>query len=358
MTEVKIQTHDKKFHCDDVTAISLLTNYFGQKGIRVSVLRSREHFDDADILVDVGGEYNPEEGKFDHHQKSCNLSWNEQVRTPLSSAGMVWKHYGPDIVRLYLNSHTYLYLSDVDIEPHVDSIVNQLYFKIFMEIDANDNGIKSIEGGSRNYWTNLTLPGIVSSCNGDVDNSEEQNENFNKAVHIVSQILEIKFYDVIRNYFNYYNHYEYVKSSYESIPEDQEWILINKNLKSLYKCLYEIDPEYRIKFIIVHTEGEYAIKTRNRKGELFKNIADLLSENIMKTKLTHPDELIFIHKSLFIAKTTTLETAIEVVKFSLEEYNKIINKLKRINPRIPSLKESLLLGTVGLAGYFYYKNSE
>ena len=56
-----------------------------------------------DILVDVGSEYIPEKLRFDHHQKSFTDTWdNNQDKfknIKLSSAGLVYKHYGKEIIR-------------------------------------------------------------------------------------------------------------------------------------------------------------------------------------------------------------------------------------------------------------------
>ena len=46
-----IGTHDGKFHCDEVLACYML------------------RIDECDIVVDVGGVYDPSTHRYDHHQK-------------------------------------------------------------------------------------------------------------------------------------------------------------------------------------------------------------------------------------------------------------------------------------------------
>ena len=58
LMELKIGTHDGRFHCDEVLACMMLRKYT-EKFKMASVLRSRnpEYLEKCDIVVDVGGKY-------------------------------------------------------------------------------------------------------------------------------------------------------------------------------------------------------------------------------------------------------------------------------------------------------------
>ena len=75
-----VATHSGPFHCDDVFAGALLRSFLGPE---VSFIRTRDlaRIAAADIAIDVGGAYDPERKRFDHHQREYQGS--------LSSAGMV-----------------------------------------------------------------------------------------------------------------------------------------------------------------------------------------------------------------------------------------------------------------------------
>ena len=75
-----VATHDGPFHADDVMAVALVRTFVDAQ---CEVVRTRDpaKLDGADIVVDVGAVYAPEQGRFDHHQAS--------YQGPLSSAGMV-----------------------------------------------------------------------------------------------------------------------------------------------------------------------------------------------------------------------------------------------------------------------------
>lgn len=75
-----IATHDGPFHADDVMAVALLRTYVDPAA---PVVRTRDpdRIAAADFVVDVGGRWAPDEGRFDHHQAD--------YQGPFSSAGMV-----------------------------------------------------------------------------------------------------------------------------------------------------------------------------------------------------------------------------------------------------------------------------
>lgn len=77
---ILVATHDGPFHADDVMAFALLRTFHAPDA---AVVRTRdpERIAAADIVIDVGGAYDPGQGRFDHHQASYQGPW--------SSAGMV-----------------------------------------------------------------------------------------------------------------------------------------------------------------------------------------------------------------------------------------------------------------------------
>ncbi len=82
---ILVGTHSGPFHADDVLAFAMIREFVDP---RAAIVRTRdsEKLDEADMLIDVGGVYAPQEGRFDHHQAS--------YQGELSSAGMIleWLH--------------------------------------------------------------------------------------------------------------------------------------------------------------------------------------------------------------------------------------------------------------------------
>lgn len=77
---LRVGTHSGSFHADDVLAFALIRRYVDSDASVVRT-RDREQLADCDIVVDVGGLFDPVTRRFDHHQGG--------YRGPRSSAGMV-----------------------------------------------------------------------------------------------------------------------------------------------------------------------------------------------------------------------------------------------------------------------------
>jgi uncharacterized UPF0160 family protein len=54
--------------------------------------------DTMDAVLDVGGIYDPATDRYDHHQRGFEQAFGHGFVTKLSSAGLVYKHYGEEII--------------------------------------------------------------------------------------------------------------------------------------------------------------------------------------------------------------------------------------------------------------------
>lgn len=128
-----IVTHSGTFHADEALAVHMLSKLPVFR--EYDLIRTRDPVEIAKgtIVVDVGAEYDPERHRYDHHQRGFNETFDEAHKTKLSSAGLVWKHFGKDILAAHLGM-------SVD-----DERVPLLYLKMYDDfveaIDAIDNGM-------------------------------------------------------------------------------------------------------------------------------------------------------------------------------------------------------------------------
>lgn len=90
-----IATHNGSHHADDVFAVAVLHSLFPE----AEVVRTRdpEVIARADFAVDVGGEWEPSEGRFDHHQKGF-IGSRLSAGVVYASAGLVWLAHGKEFV--------------------------------------------------------------------------------------------------------------------------------------------------------------------------------------------------------------------------------------------------------------------
>ncbi len=109
MSAIKIGTHNGAFHVDEVlacTMLKLLPRYAEAEIVRT---RDPEVLKTCDLVVDVGGEFDPKRHRYDHHQKTFSESVSSLVpgkkwTTKLSSAGLVYVHFGREVVAQVLDT--------------------------------------------------------------------------------------------------------------------------------------------------------------------------------------------------------------------------------------------------------------
>lgn len=216
----KIGTHNGSFHCDEVLACYLLKTLDQYKEAEIIRTRDPSLLATADIVVDVGGVFDPSIHRYDHHQRSFNESMNSldssfPWTTKLSSAGLVYFHFGRSIVARMLDL------------PEEDAITKTIYDKVYenfiQEIDGIDNGIDQYDGEPR-YRISTNLSARVAGLNPkwNEKNVEEMTQ-FLKAM----QMVGAEFMDRI----NYYK---------------ATWLPARQVVEEALKGRFDVDPSGQI----------------------------------------------------------------------------------------------------------------
>uniref|UniRef100_G3VSV9 MYG1 exonuclease n=1 Tax=Sarcophilus harrisii TaxID=9305 RepID=G3VSV9_SARHA len=118
----RIGTHNGTFHCDEALACALLRLLPEYREAEILRTRDPALLATCDVVVDVGGEYDPQRHRYDHHQRSFTESMSslrpgKPWQTKLSSAGLVYLHFGQRLLAQLLGT-------SID-----DRIVDTLYDK-------------------------------------------------------------------------------------------------------------------------------------------------------------------------------------------------------------------------------------
>ncbi|GAA6037346.1 hypothetical protein JCM8097_008522 [Rhodosporidiobolus ruineniae] len=176
-------THSGSFHCDEALAIHmirLLPEY-----AQAEIVRSRDpaEWEKATVVMDVGGTYEPEKHRYDHHQRGFEEVFGHGFVTKLSSAGMIYKHFGERII------------SEVTKQPVSSPTVQTLYLKMYQDfveaVDANDNGIAQYDTTSpARYRSRTDLPARVGALNprwNEESNDEVLFERFLQASQLAGK---------------------------------------------------------------------------------------------------------------------------------------------------------------------------
>ncbi len=146
-----IVTHSGKFHADDAWAVAVLLLLYPD----AELVRTRDPaiIARADVAIDVGGEWNPAAGRFDHHQKGFDGARMSGV--PYASAGLVWREYGARCVALLAERHAGHKLS----EEGAQQMAYAIDADVVQYLDLSD------VGAARNAPGSYGLSAIVSGFN-------------------------------------------------------------------------------------------------------------------------------------------------------------------------------------------------
>jgi len=193
--KIRIGTHNGSFHCDETLACSLLKLLPRYSDAEIVRTRDLGVLDTCDLVVDVGGVFDREKHRYDHHQKTFNSSMNtldsnKRWVTKLSSAGLVYCYFGKEII-----AHL---LAVKDDDKLVDKVYDKVYENFVEEIDAIDNGISTHDGEGR-YGISTNLSARVSHLG---PNWNDDNQDFDVGFYKAMDLTKTEFLDRVNYYGN------------------------------------------------------------------------------------------------------------------------------------------------------------
>jgi uncharacterized UPF0160 family protein len=291
---MKVSTHDGRFHADEIFALAVLKLVFPD----LEIVRSRDEnvYKTADIIVDVGHIYDPENLTFDHHQRGFSLK--RETGIPYASFGLVWKKFGKSLC------------GSTEAAEYIDSVIVQA-------IDADDNGIEIIQtivDGIRFH----TLSDIIESYVPRYVNDEKVQKGFDRALNfaisymkrqikLAKELFEVAL-PIIRNT--------------TKIAEDPR-ILIFKKFDKTWLNLISQESE-NARFVIFATHRKtWAIRSVPQKGKKFEYCKLLPLEWGGRQKdfaaVSGVDDALYCHNGCFLAEAETLEGARKLAVFALDD---------------------------------------
>lgn len=284
-----IVTHDGEFHADEVVGIALLKWVF--KNIEIKRSRNPEVIQLGDFVLDVGGIYDSDLRRFDHHQK--------EYTGDLASAGMVLKWL-------------------VDKEKLDKDFGEYLQEKFVLGVDWQDTGAKAPRRGIASFSD------IISSFNSlDMTISEEElSSRFNDALDFTYNHIERmwqRFEQKIvyrKSFYNYIANKEYVDKGFIVFDEPLPWKEFIFEEESLTDTYFIVMPVHQKKWI-VHTIPENSDEMYSNRKMLPEVWAGLLEGQFTQT--CGIDGAIFCHKQRFIAAFNSKNAAIKAAQFALSQ---------------------------------------
>lgn len=128
--------HTDFFHADEVFAcmmLKLLPRFERHVIVRT---RDEEVVKTADVVVDIGMQYNSSLLRFDHHQPDFHHTF-ESRPTLLSSAGLIYRHFGHQLLPI---------LSPSLLPDDLSFLFKRTYCALIESVDGTDNGVPRCSG--------------------------------------------------------------------------------------------------------------------------------------------------------------------------------------------------------------------
>jgi uncharacterized UPF0160 family protein len=289
MTNITVATHNGNFHADDVFSIAVLKNIFPS----FNLIRTRklDLLAMADIVIDVGGEYDADTGRFDHHQRGG--AGQRENGIPYSSFGLVWKKYGLEICQ-----------GNQEVANSVDA-------GLVSTIDAIDCG--HVEG----IYKGISLSHTISMFNPTWEEDSQFDDCFNEAVVFASRMLT----RFIASATGGINAKDILAKAIDN-AEDPKLIVLEKYIP-WKKTVHALSAD-ALYMIYPSQSGQWIVQTVPVEPGSFEDRKPLpkswagLSDDIFKEAIGI-DDAMFCHNGLFIAGAESFESIIKMAFLALEE---------------------------------------
>lgn len=309
-----IATHSGKFHADDVWAVTVLDILF--PGCELIRTRDQEKIRQADFAVDVGGIWEPQSGRFDHHQKGFDGARPSGV--VYASAGLVWQEHGARCVALLAETSAGHRISGEQAQQIASAIDSDLV----QYLDMSDTGAAKNAPGS------YGLSAVVSGFNPNW--LDEQNaggaaaadalrlRQFRRAMEFMRDIL----INAVRYRVGGMLAVTQVRQSTQL--EDGRVLLLENGALPWATLVRNEMP--KVLFVISHhtAEQRYMLHTVPAAADTFDSREDLPAawaglQGAELAAVTGVPDAIFCHNNLFIAAAVSFDGALRMARLALEE---------------------------------------
>ncbi|ALO35058.1 metal-dependent hydrolase [Colwellia sp. MT41] len=289
MNDITIATHNGNFHADDVFSIAALKHIF--PAFNLVRTRDLDIIAKADIVIDVGGEYDPDTGRFDHHQRGGAGARENGI--PYSSFGLIWQKYGLAICQ--------------DNQELADAVDTELV----STIDAIDCG--HVEGVA----TGISLSQTIAMFNPTWQEDSHFDSCFDEAVDFAARVLT-RFIAAANGGISAK---DIVAKAIEN-AEDARVIVLEK-YTPWKRTVHALSTE-ALYMVYPSGSGQWRIQTVPVEPGSFEDRKSLpkawagLSEQALRD-VTGLDDAMFCHNGLFIAGAESFASTMKMAAMALKE---------------------------------------
>ncbi len=331
---LSLGVHGGKFHLDDIFCCYLMSFLYGKRCNNEVIINRilNDDFENCDIVMDVGRIYDHTMKRYDHHQQNYNEYYGKKL-IKMAASGLIWKHYGINIVKAILNDMKDEYNYELN-NNDINYIVNKIYNDFILIIDAVDNGYNAFDTSVKClYINNTTLSHYISLLNEkwyETLTQEQIMNRFKQGMEIVGNYFNIISKDIIysvqakkladkayKNRFNYRKDGRIIVIDNIKIPLNIHTFNKYTNPKILYIIGYDTSRQ------------QYNILAVSDKPNSYTSLCPFPKEwrGLDKNKLsavTNIENCTFVHLTGFLGANKTLDGALQMANTSIDLY--LLNK--------------------------------
>ena len=289
MNDKTIATHNGNFHADDVFSIAALKSVF--PAFKLIRTRDLEIISKADIVVDVGGVYDSDADRFDHHQRGG--AGERENGIPYSSFGLIWQKYGLGIC-----------LGNQDIANAVDA-------GLVSNIDAIDCG--HVEGVTKG----VSLSQTISMFNPTWQEDSQFDACFDEAVDFAARVLT----RFIASANGGISAKAIVAKAIDNAADPR--VIVLEKYTPWKRTVHALSEE-ALYMVYPSQTGQWRIQTVPVELGSFEDRKSLpkpwagLSDKALQ-EVTGIDDAMFCHNGLFIAGAESFESTMKMASIALQE---------------------------------------
>ena len=327
-----IGTHSGTFQADEALGVWLIRQTPTYRNAKVVRSRDKDVLGPLDIVIDVGGVYDHATLRYDHHQRGYDERFDDKDDgtprcTKLSASGLVYRHYGREVIKAYYPDLT---------DDQLELAYSKMYDSFMEAIDAIDTGVEQYPEGTDVLYKDRTgLSSRVSRVNprwNEIDESTgkrpDENERFEIAsamcgegfLSILGQVVES---DIPARAF-----VERALLSRKDVDESGEIVKFESGGLPWRSHLYELEKTHSvdplIKFVLyTDVAGMWRVQAVTVEGRGFENRLSLPEEwrgvrDEDLAKLAGIEGCTFCHAAGFIGGNKTFEGAREMARVALQ----------------------------------------
>jgi len=353
----KIATHNGTFQADEALGVWLLRQT--QIYYNSPVLRTRDSnlYSQADIVIDVGGIYDHDKKRYDHHQRHYDERFHDKIVnkltdeaqtrcTKLSASGLVYRHYGKEVI---MNLYPTL------AEKELEYVYTKMYNSFMEAIDAIDTGVELLPKGcdvEPLYYDSTGLSSRVSRLNprwNDDDDDISPDERFEVASALCGQDFTSVLSNIVESSLPARAFVEEAIRKRFDVDSSGQIIKFESGGMPWKSHLYDLEKEYKIgvsddngantdgekqnqkddliKFVLYTDQsGMWRIQAVTVEGQAFENRLSLpekwrgvRDEDL--EKIAGIKGCTFCHAAGFIGGNKSFEGVLEMARVALQQSN-------------------------------------